>query len=84
METTSVKVQINWFGQLSELAGSAEESVEIKSDSTVQNLIEQLSEKNPELKTIPISAAVNNEMATADQKLSDADHVDLFPPYSGG
>lgn len=69
---------------MSEIAGSNEELVEVKSNSTIKNLIDQIAEKNPELKNIPVSAAVNNEMATEDHPLSEADQVDLFPPYSGG
>ncbi len=84
METKSIKVQLNWFGQLGELAESPTESLEIPIDTNVKELIAKISTDNPKLKTIAISVAVNSEMADGDEKLSDADHVDLFPPYSGG
>ena len=79
-------VKVLYFGRLKEIAGSAEESVEVRDGERIEDLFARCSSSRPELRKFRSSlvAARNRELAAWDATLSGGDEVGFLPPVSGG
>ncbi|SMP21648.1 MoaD/ThiS family protein [Chryseobacterium profundimaris] len=73
-------VKIISFGRLKEILGSDFESEAENTDE----LLNQLTEKFPQLKDLKLKIAVNQKIISENTELNNNDVVALMPPYSGG
>jgi molybdopterin converting factor subunit 1 len=79
-------VKVLYFGQLKELAGVSEESVELPDGSVIAQLFEHCSSNRPAIHRFRASlqASHNLELAPWDTPLRQGDEVGFLPPVSGG
>ena len=79
-------VKVLYFGRLKEIAGSSEESVELRDGERIEDLFARCSSSRPELGKFRSSlvAARNREFAAWDAELTGGDEVGFLPPVSGG
>lgn len=80
-----MKVKVRMFGGLAE-RGRSEEILEIPENSSTGDLLEILYGRYPDVGRLAgqIRTAVNKEIATSQQSLSEDDEVALLPPVAGG
>lgn len=80
-----MKVRVRMFGGLAE-RGRAEEVVDVPDNATTSELMSLLYDRYPDVGRLSgqIRTAVNKEIATGDQTLSEDDEVALLPPVAGG
>ncbi len=81
-------IRILYFASLRERLAQAEEQVDTMAE-TVAALKTELAARGGVWAEVfdgglHVLAAVNQEMATADQPLHDGDEVGFFPPVTGG
>jgi molybdopterin synthase catalytic subunit len=81
-----VQVKVIYFGILKELAGAAEERVEVSERSTAGELFAALRGRHPGLERFAnaLAIAVNLEYSDKSRVLEANDEVALIPPVSGG
>lgn len=79
-----MNIQIQYFGQLAEITGQTSECIAVNEPASLGDSIELLKQRYPEMQSVSISTARNNETAEPETLLSDGDRVDLFPPFAGG
>ncbi len=77
-----MKVKVKYFASLKEAIGCSEEALELKPNTTVQQLWQQVSGNNDLAETI--KSAINMEYVTKDTQIHDGDEVAFFPPVTGG
>jgi molybdopterin converting factor subunit 1 len=79
-------VRVLFFGMLKDLAGRADDSLDLPDGSAVRDLLTHYEERIPRLaQSLPsIALAVNQQYASADTVLHAGDEVALLPPVSGG
>jgi len=81
-----MRVRVLFFGMLKELAGKSSDSVELRANATLGDLLAHYESQLPRLReSLPsLAFAVNQEYAGPDTSLKDNDEVALLPPVSGG
>ena len=81
-----IRVKVLFFGRLKDVAGLAEESVEIADGTTIESLFAELAARNRELGKFRASlvASRNQEFAPWNTPLRAADEIAFLPPVSGG
>ncbi len=81
-----MNVKVLFFGQLRELVGASEESVELPAGASVADLITHYQQRVPRLREFrpSLAVAVNQEYADATAALCSGDEVAFIPPVSGG
>jgi molybdopterin synthase catalytic subunit len=81
-----VKVKVIYFGMTRELAGAANEPVELGENATAGDLFATLRSKHPQLERYAnsLALAVNLEYSDRCRVLREGDEVALIPPVSGG
>ncbi len=81
-----MQVQVLFFGVLKDIIGKAEETVEVSTGSTLQDLFEGYAERFGTLRDrrSSILLARNREFSTPDTVLNEGDEVAFLPPVSGG
>jgi len=81
-----MRVRVLFFGVLKELAGRAQDVIEVEPQTTIGTLFEQYCQKHETLRARrpSILFARNGEFATADATLSENDEIAFLPPVSGG
>ena len=81
-----MNIKVLFFGQLRELVGASEESVELPAGASVGDLISHYQERVPRLGEFrpSLAVAVNQEYADAAAALRAGDEVAFIPPVSGG
>jgi len=81
-----VRVKALFFGGLREVAGRAEESVEIAPGSRIEDLFAQFVSRCPELARYrgSLVASRNQEFAAWNTPLDSGDEIAFLPPVSGG
>ena len=81
-----MNVKVLFFGQLRELVGASEESVELPAGASVADLISHYQQRVPRLVEFrpSLAVAVNQEYADPTALLRPEDEVALIPPVSGG
>ena len=81
-----MKVRVQFYAQLRDLAGIREQDFDLAEGSTVGDLLDQLYLQHPALRThdksILIGAGV--EFVDRNYKLSPGDEISIMPPVQGG
>ena len=79
-------VTVRLFAALRELLGSSSIACELEPGSRVADLIERLTEAEPDLEAFDpvLRVAVNDAWSDRDTVLADGDEVALLTPVSGG
>jgi MoaE-MoaD fusion protein len=79
-------VRVLCFGVLKEICGGESSTAETPEDTTVEDLLNRLSEKYLGLSKLrdSIAIAVNQQYADGTHKINAGDEVALLPPVSGG
>ena len=79
-------VKVLYFGQLREVAGVSEESVELPDGALIEELFRRCSMARPGISKFQPSlrASHNLEFAQWDTPLRAGDEVGFLPPVSGG
>jgi molybdopterin converting factor subunit 1 len=82
----TIRVHILFFGQIKELLGRAQDSLEIAESSSIEDLFHQVAARNPELQKFRSSvvASRNQEFASWNTPLHAGDEIAFLPPVSGG
>src|SRR5262245_12229238 len=82
----NMRIRVLLFGQLKDIVGQPEETVEIESGAKLESLVSRYAERYPRFQLLAgsIACSVNQEYATASVVLRDGDEVGLLPPVSGG
>jgi len=81
-----VRVKVLFFGQLKDIVGRAEESLEMEDGSVLQSLFDHYSRQFPKLEKMSgsIVMALNQQFSERSAALSPGDEVAFLPPVSGG
>jgi molybdopterin synthase catalytic subunit len=81
-----MRVRVLLFGQLRDLVGRSEESLELGPETNVSALLAEYGRRFPRFEQLAasIACAVNQEYAQGTQVLKEGDEVGLLPPVSGG
>ena len=81
-----MEVRVRYFAAHKELAGVPEETVIVPEGTTVEELVQVLTELHPPLEGLgrDTMVSVNRGVGPGDMVLSDGDDVALFPPIQGG
>ena len=81
-----MKVHVQFFSRLQELAGKPEMDLEVPEGTSVTDLLDNLYARVPALrewdKSILVARGV--EFVTRDQRLQSADQISIMPPVQGG
>jgi molybdopterin converting factor subunit 1 len=81
-----VRVKVLFFGRLREIAGHAEETVEVTPGSRIEDLFASFVVRRPELAQYRASLVVsrNQEFAPWRTPVDAGDEIAFLPPVSGG
>ena len=81
-----MRVRVLFFGRLKEIAGRAEDSVEMSEGARVEDLFARYGHQFPELARFrpSVAAAINQQYAEWNAALAAGDEVAFLPPVSGG
>jgi molybdopterin converting factor small subunit len=81
-----MKVRVQFFGQLRDLAGAPDLRIELAEEASVTDLLAKIYEQLPALSahdpSILIGAGV--EFVDRNHKLNDGDEISIMPPVQGG
>ena len=77
-----MQIKIKYFGLLTEITNCQEEYV-ADTFSTVNELLDLLYKKYPELKEKDFQVAQNNSIVALETKINNTE-IALLPPFSGG
>jgi MoaE-MoaD fusion protein len=82
----SMRIRVLLFGQLKDIVGRPEETLDIEPGAKLASLVSRYAERYPKFQSLAgsIACSVNQEYATASVVLRDGDEVGLLPPVSGG
>jgi molybdopterin converting factor small subunit len=82
----AIRVKVLFFGGLKEVAGRAEEFVELAPGSRIEDLFAQFVSRCPELARYrgSLVASRNQEFAAWNTTLDSGDEIAFLPPVSGG
>jgi molybdopterin converting factor subunit 1 len=81
-----MRVTVLLFGQLKDIVGRAEESLELAPGTTVAAVMEYYAQRYPTFQNLTnsIACSINREYAVGTAVLGEGDEVGLLPPVSGG
>jgi MoaE-MoaD fusion protein len=81
-----MRVRVLLFGQLKDIVGHEEETLELEPGARLSAVMSHYAEQYPGFKglTASIACAVNQEYAKSSAVLREGDEVGLLPPVSGG
>lgn len=85
--TTTVQLTVRFFAAAQAAAGHDEETIRIRPDLTLEELITQLSERDAQLaKVLKRCSFLCDGVAVRDREsaLGNARTVDVLPPFAGG
>jgi len=82
----SMRVKVLLFGQLKDIVGRAEESLDLQPGAPLAAVMSHYAERYPKFKGLSssIACSINQEYAAATATLKEGDEVGLLPPVSGG
>jgi molybdopterin converting factor subunit 1 len=82
----SMRVKVLLFGQLKDIVGKQEESLDLESGAPLSAVMDYYSVRYPKFQglTKSIACSINQEYAQASAPLKEGDEVGLLPPVSGG
>lgn len=83
---SAIRVKVLFFGRLKEIAGRAEDSLELPAGAPIEELFARCIARQPELARYRASlvASRNQEFAAWSTPLHSGDEVAFLPPVSGG
>ena len=76
-----MKIAVKYFANMRDIMGKADESVELSSGASINDLWAQVTDKAMPENTL---IAVNMEYTDASRALTEGDEVAFFPPVTGG
>ena len=80
-----MKIKVQFFGHIAELAGCKSYTAELKSSLRVSDVIQILEERFSSLKGAnSFKVAVNTEYANKNTPVKDGDTISYIPPVGGG
>jgi len=81
-----VRVRVLFFGQLKDITGRAEDSLELPSGSRLQDIFDHYASRFPRMQQLQpgIVMALNQQFAPADNPIGEGDEAAFLPPVSGG
>jgi MoaE-MoaD fusion protein len=81
-----VRVKVLFFGQLRDVAGTAEESLDLPDGATVETVFERYASRFPRMRELGSSIVVarNQQFASSSSPVADGDEIAFLPPVSGG
>src|SRR4051812_11033524 len=81
-----MQIKVLFFGQLKDVCGRAEDTLELPAGATVRSVFEHFAAQFPKLSAMAksIVMARNHEFASPSDPLSEGDEIALLPPVSGG
>jgi molybdopterin synthase catalytic subunit len=81
-----MNIRTRFFGPCRDLTGTAQASLDLPDQATVQVALEHIHRRFTSLETLrdKLLVAVNEEYAAVDRQLNDGDTLAIFPPVSGG
>lgn len=81
-----MKVRVQFFSQLKELAGTAELNVDLPAGATVADLLKNLYQRAPALRKHDSSILVGAglEFVNRDHALKPDEEIAIMPPVQGG
>jgi molybdopterin converting factor small subunit len=85
--STTVQVTVRYFAAARAAAGNDEETIRLRPETTVAELVEQLGRRAPELaKVLARCSFLCDGIAVRDlgTALRNAQTVDVLPPFAGG
>jgi molybdopterin synthase sulfur carrier subunit len=84
--TNTIRLNVLFFGRLKDAIGHAQESIEIPSDSRIEDLFAHCAARYPALAEHRTAIAVsrNREFAAWTTPLQPGDEIAFLPPVSGG
>lgn len=77
-----MKINILFFGQLTEKVGSS--SISIDNPGSISKLKAELLSRFPALQTATFSIALNNVLIAEETTIPDNSIIAFMPPFSGG
>ena len=82
-------MKILYFAQLKDIIGKSEDSIILKNEISIKNLIIKLKKRNSNYKsafekTQNLKFAVNCEYVDLEKLVKDKDEIAFFPPVTGG
>jgi molybdopterin converting factor subunit 1 len=82
----TIRIKVLFFGRLKEIAGCAEDAVELAEGAPIETLFAQYAARLPELAPYrgSLVASRNQEFAAWTTPLHAGDEVGFLPPVSGG
>jgi molybdopterin converting factor subunit 1 len=81
-----MRVKVLLFGQLKDIVGRAEDSLEFAPGTKLAAIMEHYAERYPKFQGLAksIACSINQEYAPGTAVLREGDEVGLLPPVSGG
>ncbi len=81
-----MRVRVLLFGQLKDIIGRQEESLELEQGSRLATVTAHYAERYPAFQGLAhsIACSINQEYAPGTAVLHEGDEVGLLPPVSGG
>ena len=81
-----MKVIVKYFAMIRERLGVSEETVQVESDATLQDIYDHVAAKSPELQPLLDRSMImrNHEYADLTEPLEAGDEIAVIPPVSGG
>jgi molybdopterin synthase catalytic subunit len=82
----TVRIKVLFFGRLKEIAGRAEDGVELAEGAPIESVFAEYAARYPELSRYrgSLLASRNQEFAAWTTPLHEGDEVGFLPPVSGG
>ena len=79
-----MKIRLLYFGIISEVMGENTQTLDVKEQTNVAQLLDELKSKHPALKNHKFTIAVNKKISEHETILNNEDEMALLPPFSGG
>ena len=81
-----MRVRVLLFGQLKDIVGQREESLELESGARLSAVMAHYADRYPKFQGLAksIACSINQEYAATTASLKEGDEVGLLPPVSGG
>jgi molybdopterin converting factor small subunit len=79
-----MNVRVHFFGATADWTGSRKLDVSVDENTTVADVLNQLTVKYSSLKDRTLKLAINQHYASGDETVRDGDELAVFTPVSGG
>ncbi len=76
-------INIKYFGELAEITGKSEESIEVNDNIDSKLLIENI-EKRFDFSKVDYKLAINKQISHNPIAIKSGDEIALLPPFAGG